>query len=462
MSRAATALVAAGLLTGGVAPARAIASADGFWGYEKQVTHVTGQGEPSLAVGPHGRPLVVAYSGCGAAVSNDRGANFVVLPKQPADPGPTPGLPDHQCSDPASAAGPGNEIYTGAGWWDTPGGAVDYYNMYVARSTDGGHSWSRPAYATGDMSAPQVLLLGRNTGHSDRLFLTVDQSTGTLYASATDLPRFVRWIVASRDHGTTFGPPHAIDSNLYPQVQGEQGGDYIPAAANGTVAIAYVASAAPGRSCPCGIFETSRDGGATWTRHPTPFGANWVAADPSHPGRFAIASGQGVTATPARPGAVEIATTDDGGRTWTTPVLLGDSAHPQLQPWIAYSPTGVLGVGYKTLNSPLIPQPQFFLQIVSGTLSYTYDYWTAASFDNGKTFSKPVRVSNAPSPPGNRTGDDFSSVALDDTYLYAAWGHLRKSPTDPSPGPVAVYLARVPLRAYSTHPRTASIGRGGR
>ena len=69
MSRAATALVAAGLLTGGVAPARAIASADGFWGYEKQVTHVTGQGEPSIAVGPHGRPLIVSYSGCGAAAA---------------------------------------------------------------------------------------------------------------------------------------------------------------------------------------------------------------------------------------------------------------------------------------------------------------------------------------------------------------------------------------------------------
>ena len=59
-------------------------------------------------------------------------------------------------------------------------------------------------------------------------------------------------------------------------------------------------------------------------------------------------------------------------------------------------------------------------------------------------------MSNSPSPAGNRTGDDFSSVALDDTYLYAAWGDLRTSPTDPTPGPVAVYLARVPLSAYST------------
>ena len=129
------------------------------------------------------------------------------------------------------------------------------------------------------------------------VFLTATANgTRTFYASATDLPRFVRWVVASHDQGRTFGPPHAIDSNLYPQIQGQQAGDYVPAAANGLLAFTYTASAAPGATCPCGIFETSRDDGATWTRHPAPFPANWVAADPGHPGRFAIMSGQGVTA----------------------------------------------------------------------------------------------------------------------------------------------------------------------
>jgi hypothetical protein len=59
-------------------------------------------------------------------------------------------------------------------------------------------------------------------------------------------------------------------------------------------------------------------------------------------------------------------------------------------------------------------------------------------------------VSNAVSPRGNASGnDDFSSVALDDNYLYAAWGDQRTSPTDSTPGPVGVYFARVPFRAYS-------------
>lgn len=432
--------------------ATAWAADEGFTGWEKEITHVTGAGEPEIAVGADGTPLLVSFNGCGIAVSNDRGATFAVSPTDPADPGPTPGDPYHNCSDPASAIAPGNVLYTGAGWWDTPGGDVDYYNMYVARSADGGATWSKPMFATGDREAPQQLLLGRNTGHTDRLFLSVDASTRTLYASATDFPRFVRWVVASHDGGATFGPLRAIDSNLYPQVQGEQAGDYIPAAAHGVVAFTYVASAAPGATdCPCGVFETSRDDGATWTRHRTPFPANWVAADPRHRGRFAIMSGQGVTATPSSSGAIAVSATDDGGRTWSKPVLLGQTqSHPEIQPWIAYSPKGVLGVGYKTLYSGLMSQPEFFVDILSGNLSSSYDFWTAVSFDNGATFSRPIRVSNAVSPAGNRAGnDDFSSVALDDRYLYAAWGDQRTSPTNPAPGPTAVYFARVPLRAYS-------------
>jgi len=429
-----------------------VASADeSFSGWEKKITDVKGGGEPEIAVGPKGTPLLVSFNGCGVAVSSDRGETFEVNPNDPADPGPTPNVPYHNCSDPVSAIGPDKTLYTGAGWWDTPGGSVDYYNMYVAHSADGGSTWSKPVFATGDRQLPQLLLLGRNTGHSDRLFLSVDASTNTLYASATDFPRLVRWVVASHDGGTTFSAPRAIDSNRYPQLQGEEAGDYTPAAAHGVLAYTYAASAAPGRNdCPCGIFETSRDDGRTWRRRRTPFLANWLAADPRHRGRFAIMSGQGATATPASPGSIAVSTTADAGRSWSKPILLGDGTHPQIQPWIAYSPKGVLGVGYKTLYSGLQLQPQFFVNALTGNLSATYDFWTAVSDDNGATFSKPLGVSNAVSPPGNAAGnDDFSSVALDDSYLYAAWGDKRTSPTNPAAGPVGVYFARVPLSAYA-------------
>jgi hypothetical protein len=447
------ATIAAALIACAVAaPVARADGTDGFTGFEKKVT-APGGAEPELAVGPHGSPLLVAFNGCGIGVSYDRGTSFDIRAKSPADPGPTPNDPYHSCSDPVAAIGP-HGLYTGAGYWDTPAGAVDYYNMYVARSSDDGVTWSPPVYATGDQQLPQHLLLGRNSGHSDRLFLAVDASTDTLYASATDFPRMVRWVVSSHDGGKTFGPPRAIDSNEYPQVQGQQAGDYPPAAANGAVAYVYTASAAPGATCPCGIFETSRDDGATWTRHLAPFAANWVAADASHPGHFAIMSGQGVTATPANPGYLTVSTTSDYGVTWSKPALIGQApAHPRIQPWIAYSPSGVLGVGYKTLYTDPIAQPVFLADAFLGQIPGSYDYWTAVSFDNGQSFSAPLRVSNALSPPGNTAGnDDFSSVALDDQYLYAAWGDARTSPTDPTQGPVSVYLARVPLTAYSTSP----------
>src|SRR3954469_6845278 len=107
-----------------VAPAHARAAADGFTGFEKKVTAVTAAGEPEIAVGPHGTPLLVAFNGCGIAVPHAPAGPFAVAGKSPADPGPTPGDPYHYCSDPVAALGPQNTLYTGAGYWDTPGGSV--------------------------------------------------------------------------------------------------------------------------------------------------------------------------------------------------------------------------------------------------------------------------------------------------------------------------------------------------
>src|SRR3954452_1604123 len=87
------------------------ASADqGFNGWEKKITDVKGGGEPEIAVGPKGTPLLVSFNGCGVAVSSDRGDTFAVNPNDPADPGPTPGDPYHNCSDPVSAIGPGDVL----------------------------------------------------------------------------------------------------------------------------------------------------------------------------------------------------------------------------------------------------------------------------------------------------------------------------------------------------------------
>ena len=404
---------------------------------EVDVADGVGAGEPELAVDTTHHAVVIAYSAseaCKIAVSTDYGNSWRIAP-HPADPGPTPGVPFHNCSDPAAATGGSGKMYVGAGWWDQPVGAVDDYNMYVSGSSDGGLTWSRPGFATGDDAAAQNLALGRNSGHTDRLFLTADASTGTVYGTAVDFPRTQRWIVASHDGGRSFGAPHAIDSVQYPEAGVPN--DYIPSAANGVIAVAYDAE---GAGCPCNIFETSGDGWVTWTRHYSPIQAEWTAADPAHPGHFAVMTGFGITARTRWPDSVVVASTSDYGRTWTKPAFIGQNPqNMRYQPWIAFSPTGVLGVGYKTVYGN-----------VSGG---SYDYWAAISYDGGRTFGAPIRLSHAISPsegPGNNGGDDFSGIALDDRYLYAAWADERST----SGGGRSLYFARVPLGS----PKTAASG----
>jgi hypothetical protein len=446
--RAAITIVIASIIA--VAPAGAVAEmSSSATVFEINVTHGLGAGEPELAIEPIHHTLVMSFdysnaadggSSCGIAVSRNAGNTWQVRLTHPADPGPTPGDPYHQCSDPTATTGPGGAVYVGAGWWDQPGGAVDYYNMYASRSTDGGFTWGPSVFATGDNDLLVNLLMGKNSGHTDREFLTADNRTGTLYASASDFPRLRRWIVASRDQGATFGPPHPIDSSAAPEMPN----DYIPSAANGVLAVSYLAAGSDS-SCPCRpIFETSRDDGVSWTRHSAPVPAQWTAADPSHPGRFAIMSGQGFSDASLTPDVLVVSVTSDYGRTWSKPVQIGQRPPNQrYEPWINYSPTGVLGVGYKTeYGARCAP--------IAGCSGGSYDFWAAISRNGGRSFGRPIRISHAVSPPEPSGGDDFSFVALDRNYLYAAWADMRKSPYSSSAGDRTLYFGRVPLNTGAT------------
>jgi hypothetical protein len=119
-------------------------------------------------------------------------------------------------------------------------------------------------------------------------------------------------------------------------------------------------------------------------------------------------------------------------------VFIGqDPQNMRYQPWIAFSPTGVLGVGYKTVYG----------NVAGGT----YDYWSAISYDGGRTFGAPIRMSHGISPsegPGNNGGDDFAGIALDDKYLYAAWADERSK----SGGGLSLYFARIPLNGPPVAP----------
>ena len=76
----------------------------------------------------------------------------------------------------------------------------------------------------------------------------------------------------------------------------------------------------------------------------------------------------------------------------------------------------------------------------------SFDVWSAASRDGGRTF-KTIRISHAISPPaiaerGNfMFGDDLSSIEVDGQFVYAVWGDNRS-------GFQGTWYGRVPLAAY--------------
>src|SRR5438067_4342443 len=99
---------------------------------ETNVTNGLGAGEPETALDSVHHTMVTVFtttnSFCGIARSIDGGQSWQVSTTFPADPGPTPGISYHNCSDPVAASGPDGTLYVGGGWWDQPVGAIDYYN----------------------------------------------------------------------------------------------------------------------------------------------------------------------------------------------------------------------------------------------------------------------------------------------------------------------------------------------
>lgn len=421
--------------------------------FEIKLINGLGAGEPQIAVDPTHHSVAISFllgnppngvSKCGVATSADRGKTWRVRFKNPADPAPkTVG----SCSDPIAATGAHGAMYVGAEWTE-PGTALGL-DTYVSRSTDGGETWGPAVYATGFRDTVKNVLAAPNYGIDDRPWLVADSRTGTVYANMADFaPRLGHWIVASHDRGRTFGPPRALASHAAPEYWG---GDYIPSAAFGVLAVSYVATGVD-PDCLCRqVFETSRDDGVTWTRHAAPIPAQWTAADPSHPGRFAIMSGgedisdwQSFNAD-----NLLVSVTSDYGKTWSPPVRIGeDPPNPRWMPWLAYGPTGVLGLSYRTkygTSSCLTPYD---------CTNTSYAEWAAISADGGFHFGPPVRISHAVSAAqidngtGFAAGDDFGTIALDDKYLYVAWGDMRKSPNSPASGAErSLYFGRIALPA---------------
>jgi len=314
----------------------------------------------------------------------------------------------------------------------------------IAWSSDEGKTWSSPPvhvmgqYNKQEDYGPGVKpeFLGKTP--YDRPYLITDMSTGTIYipgnGSGGEPPHRETFLRASRDNGKTWGPIYSYDSPDYPQ--GDRASRL--AAANGVLGLAYFASSAPastGAKCPCLVFAASRDEGKTFERHILPYqvqtqpainGNPSVAADPSHPGRFAV-----MTLT-AGNSEMQVYVTDDYGKTWKGPALAGHvPGATMLRPDMSYSPRGDLAVMWLSVNP-----------------NGTYSAWSAVAHDGGSKFSA-IPVSHAPSPPrssikergNNWDGDDISCLTVDNDFVHIVWADGRA-------GFLASWYGRVPLSSY--------------
>ena len=379
---------------------------------------------------------------CGLGRSTDGGRTWTESTLPPFQPD---GLPANAgaCIDPTLvtdssgtlyAVSNGGSVVPDAGSREVP----PSFCCTFTRSTDGGRTWSAPTrVATFADEVANGASGGPLTWAFDRPYLIIDPQTSTLYASTSDDSHVERVVYSSHDRGTTWSGPYALD----PDDQSVWADTL--SAAHGVLAVAYSVdpkssgyetASSPVVRCArvCAVFETSTDGGYTWHRRvlpapqvvsaasgigPTAAGLQ-VAADPSRVGHYAVL-------LPATASSEQVWITSNDGAAWTRVLTISAAGADTIaKPWIAYGPTGALGVVFRDVHG-----------------DGSYDVKAVVSASGGQTFEGPVELSRgtapADPPPQGTPGDDCAcNLFLDAHYLYTTWGDSRG-------GDLQVWFARL-------------------
>jgi hypothetical protein len=404
--------------------------------FETQLTHDAryAEGEPSLAVNPRNPQNMIltffANTGLGAYAAENgkaptardyvqtiQGCDYLLtfnggrawkratlpmtsLRTDPARP---------NCSDTLVQFDKQGVAYVIGGTYQFPAFVAGLGDFRMISSRDGGRTWSQPHVVTPTYLSPNRAVVAWKglRFYDDREFMTLDPQTHTLYVDGTQgragpasKNGDTEYLTASDDGGTTWRNAVAV-------------GIAAPAplgAAYGIVAFTSPPPMRAKRACPsCFDLIVSTDGARSFVRRPTPVvgssgllsGAATVA-DPSGKGRFDVL-------TSDSNGNLLVYRTPDAGRTWSAPTKFGVPGRGVSKTWMAYSPNGVLGVGWRS------------------TKGNGYGFYGAVSYDHGLTFTV-HRISKADSPPTDPlwvAGDDTSTIALTSTMFYASWGDWR-------------------------------------
>jgi hypothetical protein len=308
--------------------------------------------------------------------------------------------------------------------------APDSGGIFVVQSTNGGTSWSTPTKAWDVDETPKMAI--------DRPWIMVDNSNtanaGTLYMTTKPAP----WIPApnrpylkvSTDSNKTWSAYRFIDTTGYlvgNEIQAPMAS--VAVSANGALCLAYpsylvsqsvYAQAFLAKSYNKGdsfsyytiisVYE-----GVTDTNYKR---AYRIAANPKDSNELAFAyMGMNYGAPD-----IFVSTTEDGGQTWSSIVRVNDDsigvgvAHDML--WENYDTSGNLIVSWRDRRNAL-PDTGFYVPS---------DFYCSMSSDNGKTFSKNVRLSSMTAEFDSvlsKPGNDFMCNALVHDSIYSAWGDTR-------------------------------------
>ena len=309
---------------------------------------------------------------------------------------------------------------------------IDSGFVRVAKSTDGGMSWSNPVNAIDGLSQPDkpidrpwIACDKSNSAYSGRIYLV----SKSYYAAS---PPQKIWLSVSTDDANTFSPVARLDTPVttgsLTNIMG------VPAVGqDGTFYSGYLSWDLSQSLFMRVICTKSTDGGNTFTQSTIAYpvsgsgisdtlykGDYTLDVNPQNPDNLVF------TVTDARNGDPDILAvySMDGGQTWTsTPIRVNDDSINngigQDMVWSAFSPNGTYAVAWRDRRNG----------ITNDTSSF--EIYTSVSLDGGASFYPNYCLSSEQSPFINiQNGNDFIGVALSDAYLFVVWSDNRNNNPD--------------------------------
>jgi hypothetical protein len=402
------------------------------FGNNVDASHECGsQSETFIAINPANNNNVVAGSNeiqrlpMRAMASSDGGSTFtgVDLPLPP----PRTSNGFDFGSDPSIAFdSTGNAYYGYIIVFFSAGGAINGTEMAVARSSDGGLTWDATYFApqtgSGQFNDKPMITVDTGSAHHNRVYIAWDNATGN---SSSEKNGNNVVLAHSDDGGVTFSAPTSVSGNFIGRTGGIGADPYVTS--NGTVHVAwqdYAHSVI--------VDASSTDGGNTFSA------PHLIATVGGFQFNVAAQSSRGALVYPAcgsygttlfcsytngsdAATNVYVATSTDGGASWTSKML--PAAGDQFNQWLAIDPSnGSVNVSYYD----------------SGTHGATSTRYTLARSINGGNSYRVSAVANAltdetccsPSVNlGNQYGD-YEGLAAQNGVVRPVWTDRRQNVID--------------------------------